>query len=200
MICRVCTLIEDGKGTPLLNQFPGAGQVSYQDGTVYVVYMPYANRRAPHSLILWKHSPGLYAIFGSKSLCKAFSTRSIIAYANQTTHGWRCFLASGIDTAINPITGLPIGAVIDRYRRFFMQPPSLVNAGNPWTDPGNTTFTITRLDPILNTTCGPINMVACATAVSDPNDQPGELTAMASEVLAEGDLVTANGEDVIVYG
>jgi hypothetical protein len=191
MINRVVTLIEDAKGTPLLSQFEGADHVSPQDGVMYIVYYPPKNLRYRHGVILWRQGPGLYAAFGSSSLINKLGTfKNMIAYCNQTTHAWRCFLCSGTDTS------LPAGqqAVVDRYVRTTVQPPKPISPGQPWVQG---TFSITSIKPTVASTCGPINLVENAVAVSDPADLPIELT-LTQQIMVDGFDVESGGEKVVV--
>jgi hypothetical protein len=210
MINRVAILTEETRGKPLidkdgnitgwinpyyvpvLSQFPWADQVSYQDGTMYVVYAKENARTKKHGLVLWRHSVGIYAIFGSQSLTKDFATRNLVAYCNQTTHSWRWYYASGTDTS------LPVGSriVTNRLMQFATQPPKTISPGQPWVQG---TFTITSITPTVGATCGPIDMFSVCVNAIDPTDQPGEITlSTAQMVMSGGEGVTSGGNEVTI--
>ena len=163
MINRVLSLIEETHGTPqnpwyipAASQFPSAWKVSYEDGYVYVVYLPAEHRRHKHSMFLFRHSAGLYAAYGDKSAIENLGAKNVVSYCKQPTHAWRCFVADGTDSATDPMTGLPVGAVTGRFIKLQNQPPVVVNKANPLVVE---TFSITKLEPAIPLTCGPISMV-----------------------------------------
>jgi hypothetical protein len=173
MINRVMTLSEDVNKTPLLSQFPGAHHVSYQDGTIYVVYAPAENNRHWYLALLWRQSPGVYAVFGTQEFVKSISSsaKSLTEYAKQDDHDWRTYECAGTDSSIDPITGEEIGAFNKKIITFDKKPPKEVSEKKPYKE-GK--LSITEIIPIISSTCGPVDMVDCAKKATDDADDPKE--------------------------
>lgn len=174
MICRILTLTEDAGGNPLLSNFADAHHVSRQDGTMVIVYAYAEKNRHRHSLILWRQSPGVYAVFGTDANVKKLvaNGKNLTAYANQTTNAWRTYECDGTDSAIDPMTGKAVGSVSGRVVTFADQPPKEITSGKPYVVG---TFTIKKATPVVASTCGPVDMVAAAKSTGDLPDDPLEI-------------------------
>jgi hypothetical protein len=136
---------------------------------MFVVYEPAIARSHPHSVILWKQSPGVYAAFGKTAKIKALEpgATNLKKYAREPVHAWRTYLARGTDSAIDPETGEPIGAFADRLVKLTEQPPDKINGGNPYVFG---TLTITALEPTITSSCGPSNLIENVKIEDDPLD------------------------------
>ena len=181
MICRICTLTETNKGVPRKNQFAAnVDHVSQQGNSgFYVCYRTPRNKRLKNIYILWKHSATLYAVYTKKSRkdeleAAPLNGLKLRPYCNQSTHGWRIFSADGTDSAIDPMTGSAIGAVVGRLVTLAAQPPATVNATHPFTDANYATFSITKIVPSVPSTLGVIDLVATAQNTADADDDPSE--------------------------
>ena len=169
MVNRALTMTEDGNGNPLLPTYT-EGRISKQEGTpFYVVYLPFKNLRAEHSVIMWKQSPGTYAVFCSQAVATRIGAgaRNLVAECNRTTHAWRTWLVDGTDSAINPITGQPYGVFTNRRYTSAIQPPKPISPAQPWVV---STLSITKITPTIGSTLGSVDLVACASnSVDAPN-------------------------------
>jgi hypothetical protein len=218
MINRVLTLIEETHGTPIMTQtgtdaqgmpimtqtgwkdpwyipalsnFPGASHVSYEDGTIYIVYGPAVNRCHWHQMILFRQSAGVYGVFGTDAVIKAISgtAKPLTQYAAQDVHAWRMYACDGTDAAIDPMTSKVIGAFTGRIVTFTEQPPKTINKAKPYVV-GK--IYIEKITPILTTTCGQVDMVAVVKKADDGVDDPKEkqpITAQAVGNKTDGKIV-----------
>jgi len=161
MVNRALTLTEDGNGNPLLPTYT-EGRISKQEGTqFYVVYLPFKNLRTEHSIIMWKQSPGTYAVFCSQAVAARIGSgaRNLVAECNLPTHAWRTWLIDGTDSAIDPMTGQPIGTFTNRLYTSAIQPPKPITPAKPWVV---STLSITKITPTIGLTLGPENLIDCA--------------------------------------
>ena len=193
MVNRALTLTEDGNGNPLLPTYT-EGRISKQEGTpFYIVYLPFKSLRAEHSIIMWKQSPGTYAVFCSQDVATRIGAgaRNLVAECVRPTHAWRTWLIDGTDSAINPQTGQPYGAFVGRPYTSSIQPVLPINSGKPWVV-GN--LTITRLVPAVGSTLGPVDLVA---SVVDPADPPDDAISLTQIVNGE-DNVENDGLPIVI--
>lgn len=173
---------------PRENQFDASvHHISAQgDSDFYVCYRNARNRAHKQIYILWRHglinlvnlqrSTGLYACWTRKSRVDELETSPLNgvrlgAYCRLATHGWRWYVASGADSAIDPITGEPIGAVTEKLVLLLMQPPAVVNDSHPFTDSAHPTLTITDITPTIPSSLGAINLKTIAQSDTDGDDE-----------------------------
>jgi hypothetical protein len=142
-------------------------------GEFYTVYKTRDGNLHSPALILWRHSDGLYAIFGNGERIKDIGEKkNAIAYCNKTTNAWRVYSCDGTDSAIDLETGKAIGAFTGRIVRFKDQPPKTINKSKPYVFG---TLSITKVEPCIDGTVAGFDFLENVKTQADPISSQDEI-------------------------